>query len=198
MSLIRTLSRSKTGSMALAALAVMTVGAVAQGLDYNYVGSNYVMQSGSSCRAESRSLEQSRGMQHNAGNVTSNYGTSATRVFCPVQRRSVSYYGGATGSATNEAGLNIPGSTWVRVRKGSSSMPLSCTPFIKDLTTGALQLGETRFLCSAPGGCYQNPSSYSGENGLELLWPVVDTLTMNYGFYCDLKGTDAEVQYSVT
>jgi hypothetical protein len=165
------------------------------GQEYRYdVGPNYIDQSGSSCRAGSEANEVN--VFRAPGEIQAR-GTGQTMVFCPVTRRTTTFYGVSRGTTANpDTALTVTNLTVTATDAGTGTV--TCWAYADRMTTNSTIFGPGRFLCGTAGGCDNPPASYAGTNDITLQFPTIDDKrTLNFGFTCSLnKGS--KVLYSST
>jgi hypothetical protein len=160
------------------------------------VGPNYVNMSGASCRP-SRSAYDSIGYAGSEIINKSAPGTSAKRIYCPIDRRPTMNYtlNAAPGFSDNR--IVLQSLTVYASRAGTSVDPsLSCWSFFEQMD-GTVVQGAKRYLCSTAGGCTSPVTSFASANTLNLPLPAVTlNQSINFGYACDLPGNWSYVSYA--
>jgi len=178
-----------------AAIAIPAVALADTTYIYN-VGPNYVNMSGTSCRP-SRSAYDSIGFAGGEVINKSASGTSAKRIYCPIDRRMTSNYTVNAAPGFSDRKIVMQSLTVFASRAGTSIDPsLSCWSFFEQ-NDGTVVQGAKRYLCSTPGGCTSPVTNYASGNTLNLPLPAV-TLneSINFGYVCDLPGNWSYVAYA--
>ena len=166
-----------------------------------HAATNFVNMSGSSCRGRNGSAEIN--MNHLAGETRVVAGSGTQRLYCPINRRGTSPYGGKNNSVTptlpagTEKKVKIDGVT-VRATDGSTTGAVTCMVFGTRLSDGFVFYGPSKILCSTSTlGCGVVSNAWTGTNTMVLR---ADTgfdqtvETVSFGVICDLRQS-SKIQY---
>jgi len=182
-------NRHKVSAVFAAAAGLSLSPVVNSQVTYIYnVGPNTINISATSCRATDRATEESK-VTRQAGAVYVSSST-ATKVYCPIQRRGTTFYGVSGGS--NQAQMLDMGAITVKGMDNNQSASVFCEQFRKDFTTGSMAWGSTRYMCSIAGGCASAPAaSWQGVSEMTVGSAGAASKTVNYGYRCTLSGGSA-------
>lgn len=165
--------------------------ATATAYTYN-VGPNYVSMPGSACRGERSDHETS--LYHDSGSTTVRANRGLHRLFCPIPRRGMSFYGSSF--AADKVNMIL---VQVRGSDATTAHTYSCATFITDMYNQTTTWGATRYLCSSQLGCSSAAASYTGYNTMRVAAPVNGNtiFTVNFGLTCSI-GSQSTIDYYET
>ncbi|HKQ71107.1 MAG TPA: hypothetical protein VJT73_17295 [Polyangiaceae bacterium] len=183
-------TQRRTPAWAAAAVLLLPASAIAQfQQQYEYdVGPNYINQSASSCRTESRATEAD--VYRSEGRIQS-FQNSGHFFYCPLTRRGTTYYGvSGGGDSNNFANVTIT----VKAEDTSTGDLIHCESFRSNVDNGTVYWGAIKFLCWDAKGCTsafeeqirgRAGLSYVGSNTMVLQPPAGAPLkSLNHGYRC--------------
>lgn len=174
------MSAKPRAAIGLAAILLLPSVAMAQEHYVYNVGPNYINQSGSSCRTESRATEAD---VYRLGGHIQVWRNAGKYVYCPLVRRNTTYYGvsGSDSQASSFANVNIT----VKASDTSTGDMVHCASFRTNVDNGTVYWGPTKFLCANSNGCDSGSLTYVGDNTMLLKPPTGAPLkSLNHGYRC--------------